>query len=180
MRAFDRADRLESIAPTWSEGTSNGTALINGVSTPVTFLGGHWTTPATVGTSESVAPVNYVVKNGVTYVTDPWAGTPTYAGGAIPRSTMNADDAHQEYNDIQADMNFNYDTKWFKELFLLGGEHRDSPGFTPTWKTGVSTTPWLPLPTRCTGNRRNKLCHAERLYQYASQLQNRGYASWRP
>jgi len=144
MRAFDRADRLESIAPTWSEGTATGTALINGVSTPVTFLGGKWTTPSTVGSSESVAPVNYVVKNGVTYVTDSWAGTPNYAGGAIPRSTMNADDAHANLGDIQADLNFNYATKYFSELFLVGGEYRDTPGSTETWKTGVSSSPWYP------------------------------------
>lgn len=144
MRASDRADRLESIAPLWAEGTATGTALINNVSTPVTFLGGHWTTPATVGTSENIAPTNYVVRNGVTYVTDSWAGTPTYAGGAIPRSTMNADDIHTPYNDIQADLNFNYSTKLFNELLLVGGEYRDNPGSTETWKTGVSTSAWYP------------------------------------
>ena len=175
MRAFDRADRLESIAPTWSEGTTNGTALINGVSTPVTFLGGKWTTPATAGSSESVAPVNYAVKNGVTYVTDSWAGTPTYAGGAIPRSTMNADDAHTTYNDLQADLNFNYTNKYFTELLLLGGEHRDVPGETETWKTGVSTTPWLPYqqgaPATVVTNYTTPSGYVQAL-----SLQNRAYA----
>ncbi len=174
MRAFDMADRLESIAPTWSEGTTTGTALIKGVSTPVTFLGGKWTTPATVGTSESVAPVNYVVKNGVTYVTDPWAGTPTYTGGAIPRSTMNVDESHGAYNDIQADMNFNYSTKWFTELLLVGLEHRNSPSYTITWKNGVSTTPWFPYapdtPATVVTN-----YTAPSAYTRGFSLQNRGY-----
>ena len=175
MRASDRADRLESIAPTWAEGTSTGTALINGVSTPVTFLGGKWTTPATVGTSESVAPVNYVVKNGVTYVTDSWAGTPTYAGGTIPRSTMNADDAHTQYNDIQADLNFNYSTKYFNELFLVGGEYRDNPGSTETWKTGVSSSAWNPYqPNTPATVVTNYTTHSG--YTQALFKQNRGYA----
>ncbi len=143
MQAFDIAARYESIAPTWSEGTTTGTALINGVSTPVTFLGGKWTNPG-VSTSETLAPVNYVLKNGVYYVTDSWAGTSNYTGGAIPRSTTNADDAHGAYNDIQADVNFNYATSKFNELLLVGGEHRDSPGFTLTYKNGVSATPWFP------------------------------------
>jgi len=143
MRAFADAKRFESIAPTWSEGTSNGTALINGVSTPVTFLGGKWTNAA-VSTSETLAPVNYVLKNGVYYVTDSWAGTSNYAGGAIPRSTINADDAHNLYNDVQADLNFNWTGKHFDERLLVGGEHRDSPAYTITYKNGVSTTPWFP------------------------------------
>ena len=144
MSAFDRATRFESIAPTWSEGTTTGNALINGVSTPVTFLGGRWTTPATVGTSESVAPVNYVVQNGKILVTDSWAGTPTYTGGAIPRSIINADDSHGAYKTLQSDLNFNYTGKGFTELLLIGGEYRNSPGFTITYKNGVSTTPWYP------------------------------------
>jgi iron complex outermembrane receptor protein len=143
MRAYEDAKRFESIAPTWSEGTTNGTALINGVSTPVTFLGGKWTS-STVSTSETLAPVNYVLKNGVYYVTDSWAGTSNYTGGAIPRSTINADDSHGLYNDVQADLNFNWSTKNFNELLLVGGEHRDSPGYTITYKNGVSTTPWFP------------------------------------
>ena len=143
MRAYDDAKRFESIAPTWSEGTTNGTALINGVSTPVTFLGGKWTN-ANVSTSETLAPVNYVLKNGVYYVTDSWAGTSNYTGGAIPRSTINADDSHGLYNDIQADLNFNWSAKYFEELLLVGGEHRDSPGYTITYKNGVSATPWFP------------------------------------
>src|SRR5205085_1587429 len=57
MRAFNRTERLEAIASSWAEGTSTGTATIGGVARTVTFLGGKWTTPATVGTSESVAPV---------------------------------------------------------------------------------------------------------------------------
>jgi len=143
MRAYDDAKRYESIAPTWSEGTTNGTALINGVSTPVTFLGGKWTN-STVSTSETLAPVNYVLKNGVYYVTDSWAGTSNYTGGAIPRSTTNADDAHGLYNDVQADLNFNWSGNFFEEQLLVGGEHRDSPGYTLTYKNGVSTTPWFP------------------------------------
>ncbi|HEY4249092.1 MAG TPA: TonB-dependent receptor plug domain-containing protein [Lacunisphaera sp.] len=143
MRAYDDAKRFESIAPTWSEGTTNGTALINGVSTPVTFLGGKWTSPS-VSTSETLAPVNYVLKNGVYYVTDSWGGTSNYTGGAIPRSTINADDAHQLYNDVQADVNFNWSAKYFNELLLVGGEHRDSPGYTLTYKNGVSTSAWFP------------------------------------
>ena len=174
MRAFDRADRLESIAPTWNEGTATGTALINGVSTPVTFLGGRWTTPATVGTSETTAPVNYVVKNGVTYVTDSWAGVSNYAGGAIPRSTMNVDDSHGTYNDIQADVNFNYDSKYFKELLLVGGEHRDAPGETETWKTGVSSSAWYPYapgtPATVVTNYVTPSAYTQSL-----SLQNRGY-----
>jgi len=143
MRAFDDAKRFESIAPTWSEGTTTGTALINGVSTPVTFLGGKWTNP-TVSTSETLAPVNYVLKNGTYFVTDSWAGTSNYTGGAIPRSTINADDAHGVYNDVQADVNFNWSSKYFNELLLVGGEHRNSPGYTLTYKNGVSTSPWFP------------------------------------
>jgi len=143
MQAFDIAARYESIAPTWSEGTTTGTALINGVATPVTFLGGKWTN-ASVSTSETLAPVNYVLKNGVYYVTYSWGGTSNYTGGAIPRSTTNADDAHGAYNDLQADMNFNYAATHFNELLLVGGEHRDSPGFTLTYKNGVSATPWFP------------------------------------
>jgi len=152
MRAFDRADRHESIAPTWTEGTTTGTALINGVSTPVTFLGGKWTTPATVGTSESVAPTNYFVQNGTTFVTDSWAGASNYTGGAIPRSTINADDGHTAYNDLQADLNFNYNGKYFTELLLVGGEYRDSPTFTETWKNGVSASPWYPYAPNTPGS----------------------------
>jgi hypothetical protein len=138
MRAFNRSERLEAIAPTWQEGTATGTALINGVSTPVTFLGGKWFFPTTVGTSESVAPVNYYVANGTTFVTDSWAGTPTYTGGAIPRSTINADDSHSAYNDVQADMNFNYTTKnGITGLLLVGFEHRNSPGYTITYKSAT-------------------------------------------
>ncbi len=144
MRAFADAKRFESIAPTWSEGTSNGTALINGVSTPVTFLGGKWTN-ATVSTSETLAPVNFVTtSSGAILVTDSWAGASNYAAGAIPRSTINADDAHNLYNDVQADFNFNWSGQNFEELLLVGGEHRDSPSYTITYKNGVSTTPWFP------------------------------------
>jgi len=143
MRAYDDAKRFESIAPTWSEGTTTGTALINGVSTPVTFLGGKWTN-STVSTSETLAPVNYVLKNGTYFVTDSWAGTSNYTGGAIPRSTINADDAHGLYNDVQADVNFNWSGSNFNELLLVGGEHRDSPGYTLTYKNGVSTSAWFP------------------------------------
>ncbi|HVW20160.1 MAG TPA: TonB-dependent receptor [Opitutaceae bacterium] len=175
MRAFDRADRHESIAPTWSEGTSTGTALINGVSTPVTFLGGKWTNPATVGTSESVAPVHFFTQNGTTFVTDSWAGTPTYAGGAIPRSTINADDAHTTYNDVQADLNFNYSSKYFTELLLVGGEHRDQPGETETWKTGVSASPWFPYAQNTPGSTVVNYTTPS-AYQQTVSLQNRGYA----
>jgi iron complex outermembrane receptor protein len=84
------------------------------------------------------------VKNGVTYVTDSWAGAPTYAGGAIPRSTINADDSHTAYKDLQADLNYNYTGKNFTELLLVGGEYRNQPSHTITWKNGVSTTPWFP------------------------------------
>jgi len=143
MRAFEMAPRLESIAPTWSEGTTTGNALINGKSTKVTFLGGKWTN-AGVSTSETLAPVNYVLSNGVYYVTDSWAGTSNYTGGAIPRSTMNVDEGHGEYNDIQADTNFNFSTNYFDELLLVGGEHRNSPGFNIGWKNGVSSTDWYP------------------------------------
>ncbi|HEX3728699.1 MAG TPA: TonB-dependent receptor plug domain-containing protein, partial [Opitutaceae bacterium] len=175
MRAFDRADRHESIAPTWSEGTTTGTALINGVSTPVTFLGGKWTTPATVGTSESVAPTNFFVQNGTTFVTDSWAGTPTYAGGAIPRSTINADDAHTTYNDVQGDLNFNYSNKYFTELLLVGAEHRDQPGETETWKTGVSASAWFPYAQNTPGSVVNNYINPS-AYTQAVSLQNRGYA----
>lgn len=145
MRAFDRADRHESIAPTWSEGTTTGNAIIGGVTKKVTFLGGKWTNASTVGSSESVAPVNYYTDaNGNVFVTDSWGGTPNYTGGAIPRSTINADDSHTTYNDVQSDLNFNYNFKGVTELFLLGGEHRDNPGETETWKTGVSASPWYP------------------------------------
>lgn len=144
MRAYELAKRFESIAPTWSEGTTNGTALINGVSTPVTFLGGKWTNAA-VSTSETLAPVNYVTtSSGAILVTDSWAGASNYTGGAIPRSTINADESHGLYNDVQADVNFNWSASNFNELLLVGGEHRDSPGFTVTFKNGVSTTPWFP------------------------------------
>ena len=109
-----------------------------GVARTVTFLGGKWFFPATVGTSESLNPVNYYVQNGTTFVTDSWAGTPTYTGGAIPRSTINADDSHSSYNDIQADMNFNYTTKnGITGLLLVGFEHRNSPGYTITYKSAT-------------------------------------------
>lgn len=143
MRAFAMAPRLEAIAPTWSEGTTTGTALINGVPTKVTFLGGKWTN-ANVSTSETLAPVNYVVQNGGIVVTDPWAGVSNYTGGAIARSTINADEQHNAYNDLTADVNFNFSTNYFDELLLIGGEHRNSPSYTITWKTGVSATPWYP------------------------------------
>ncbi len=179
MRAFNRSERLEAIAPTWSEGTQTGTATIGGVARTVTFLGGKWTTPATVGTSESVAPVNFYVQNGTTFVTDSWAGTPTYTGGAIPRSTINADDSHNAYNDIQADLNFNYTGKGFTQLLLVGFEHRNSPGYTITWKSGTpaapSASPWLPnggegTPVMVTNYT------TPSAYQHSQSLQNRGYA----
>jgi iron complex outermembrane receptor protein len=179
MRAFNRTERFESIAPTWSEGTQTGTALIGGVSRAVTFLGGKWTTPATVGTSESVAPVNFYVANGTTFVTDSWGGTPTYTGGAIPRSTTNADDSHNEYNDIQADLNFNYSGKGFTELLLIGAEHRDSPGTTVTWKSGSpaapSANPWLPYGGEGTPVIVTNYTTPS-AYQQSQSLQNRAYA----
>ena len=122
MRAFDRADRLESIAPTWTEGSN------------------VWTNAAVSTTPAAGQPA--------------WSGPSNYTGGAINRNTMNADDAHSTYNDIQADINTNYSTKWFNNLFLLGAEHRDSPSETETWKTGssaalsstggVSSSAWYP------------------------------------
>jgi iron complex outermembrane receptor protein len=179
MRAFNRSERLEAIAPTWSEGTQNGTALIGGVSRAVTFLGGKWTTPATVGTSESVAPVNFYVQNGTTFVTDSWAGTPTYTGGAIPRSTINADDSHNAYNDVQADMNFNYSGNGFTQLLLVGFEHRNSPGYTVAWKSAAggapTASPWFPYggegPIVMTTN-----YSTPSSYQQSQSMQNRGYA----
>ncbi len=67
----------------------------------------------------------------------------TYTGGAIPRSTTN-DDAHTTYRDLQSDLNFNYDAKYFKELFLLGAEDRDQPGRTTTYSGNDSSSPWFP------------------------------------
>jgi iron complex outermembrane receptor protein len=179
MRAFNRSERLEAISSTWAEGTQNGTATIGGVARTVTFLGGKWTTPATVGTSESVAPVNFYVQNGTTFVTDSWAGTPTYTGGAIPRSTINADDGHSAYNDVQADVNFNYSGKGYTALLLVGAEHRNSPGYTITWKNGTPAAPaasaWFPYggegPIVMTTN-----YSAPSAYQQTQSLQNRGYA----
>ena len=183
MRAFNRTERLEAISATWSEGTQTGTALIGGVSRTVTFLGGKWTTPATVGTSESVAPVNFYVQNGTTFVTDSWAGTPTYTGGAIPRSIVNADDGHNAYNDIQADLNFNYTGKAFTQLLLVGFEHRNSPSTTITWKsaTGSPTgaapraSDWFPYggegPIVMTTNYTTPSA-----YQQSQSKQDRGYA----
>lgn len=175
MRAFDRSDRHESIAPTWTEGTTTGTALIGGVSKTVTFLGGKWTTPATVGTSESVAPLNYYVQNGTIFVTDSWAGTPDYTGGAIPRSTINADDAHTLYNDLQGDVNFNYNYKtWMADLLLIGFEHRDQPVQTETWKNGVSATPWYPYAPNTPGSVVDNYTTPS-AYVQTQSLQNRGY-----
>ena len=179
MRAFNRSERLEAIAATWSEGTQNGSALIGGVARTVTFLGGKWTTPATVGTSESVAPVNFYVQNGTTFVTDSWAGTPTYTGGAIPRSIINADDGHSAYNDIQADLNFNYTGKGFTQLLLVGFEHRNSPSYTITWKAASpaapSASPWLPYggegPPVIVTNYTTPSA-----YQQSQSKQDRGYA----
>lgn len=183
MRAFNRTERLEAIAPTWSEGTQTGTALINGVSTPVTFLGGKWFFPTTVGSSESVAPTNYYVANGTTFVTSSWGGTPTYKGGAIPRSAINADDSHSAYNDIQADINFNYTGHGFTNLLLVGFEHRNSPGYTITYKsaTGSATgaapraSDWYPYggegPIVMTTN-----YSTPSAYQQTQSMQNRGYA----
>ena len=183
MRAFNRTERLEAIAPTWQEGTATGTATIGGVSRAVTFLGGKWFFPATVGTSESLNPVNYYVSNGTTFVTDSWAGTPTYTGGAIPRSTINADDSHGSYNDIQADTNFNYTGHGFTSLLLLGFEHRNSPGYTITYKsaTGSATgkapaaSDWYPYggegPIVMTTN-----YSTPSAYQQSQSKQDRGYA----
>ncbi|MFI5335380.1 MAG: TonB-dependent siderophore receptor [Opitutales bacterium] len=175
MRAFDRADRHESIAPTWSEGTTTGTALINGTPTSVTFLGGKWVTPSTVGTGESVAPTNYYTQNGKIYVVDSWAGAPTYAGGAVPRSTINADDGHIAYNDVMADLNFNYSGKHFTELLLLGFEHRDQPSSTETWKTGVSASPWYPFGGEPAGSTVVNYTTPSAYTQLQSK-QDRGYA----
>ena len=179
MRAFNRSERVEAIAPTWSEGTQTGTALIGGVARTVTFLGGKWTTPATVGTSESVAPVNYYVSNGTTFVVDSWAGTPTYSGGAIPRSTINSDDSHSSYNDIQADVNFNYSGKGYTGLLLVGFEHRNSPGFTVTWKNSSpaapSASPWLPYGGEGTPVMITNYT-APSAYQQSQSKQDRGYA----
>jgi outer membrane receptor for ferric coprogen and ferric-rhodotorulic acid len=99
MRAFDRADRVESITAPWNEGSRT------------------WA-------SAAVTPT-------------------TYTGGPIPRSTT-ADDAHTEYNDIQADLNFNYTQKYFTELLLVGAEDRDQPGRTETYSGNDSSTPWYP------------------------------------
>jgi iron complex outermembrane receptor protein len=180
MRAFNRSERLEAIAPTWSEGTQTGTATIGGVARTVTFLGGKWFFPATVGTSESLNPVNYYVQNGTTFVTDSWAGTPTYTGGAIPRSTINADDSHSAYNDVQADVNFNYSGKGFTQLLLLGFEHRNSPSYTIAWKSAANVgapkaSDWYPYggegPIVMTTNYTTPSS-----YQQGQSMQNRGYA----
>jgi len=67
----------------------------------------------------------------------------TYNGGAVPRSTT-ADDAHNLYNDIQADLNFNYTAKWFTEYLLVGSESRDNPTRTETYSGKSSSSPWYP------------------------------------
>jgi iron complex outermembrane receptor protein len=67
----------------------------------------------------------------------------TYTGGAIPRSTTN-DDAHTTYRDLQTDFNFNYSSKFFNELLLIGGEDRDQPGRTETYSGNDSSSPWYP------------------------------------
>lgn len=67
----------------------------------------------------------------------------TYTGGPIPRPTTN-DDAHTDYQAIQADLNFNYTTKNFTELLLIGGERRNQPGRTVTYSGNDSSSPWYP------------------------------------
>ncbi len=67
----------------------------------------------------------------------------TYTGGPIPRSVTN-DDAHNIYRDLQADLNFNYFSKNFSELFLLGAEDRDAPNRTVTYSGHDTTSPWYP------------------------------------
>jgi iron complex outermembrane recepter protein len=67
----------------------------------------------------------------------------TYTGGPVPRSVTN-DDAHTTYRDLQADLNFNYTSKYFTELFLLGAEDRDQPGRTTTYSGHDTTSPWYP------------------------------------
>ena len=67
----------------------------------------------------------------------------TYTGGAIPRPTTN-DDAHTTYRDLQTDLNFNYSSKAFNELFLVGAEERDQPGETETYSGHDSSSPWYP------------------------------------
>lgn len=67
----------------------------------------------------------------------------TYTGGAIPRPTTN-DDAYTAYRDLQSDVNFNFEEKYFKEYLLVGGEDRDQPGRTKTYSGNDSSSPWYP------------------------------------
>ncbi|HKB89022.1 MAG TPA: TonB-dependent receptor plug domain-containing protein [Opitutaceae bacterium] len=92
MTSSDRADRLESLAATWNEGSRT-----------------------------------FVTLN---------------PDGSVPRTTT-ADDAHGVYRDLQSDVNFNFTTGPVSHNLLVGGEYRDSPGFTVTYP-GTSS-PWNPF-----------------------------------
>jgi outer membrane receptor protein involved in Fe transport len=93
---------------------------------------------------------------------------------------VNADDAHDNYNDIQSDLNFNYTGKNFTELLLVGIEHRDSPGATQTWKTGVNSTTfsaWYPYAPRTPATMSAPINYTTpSAYIQRQSLQNRGYA----
>jgi iron complex outermembrane recepter protein len=148
MRAFERTDRLEAIAPTWTEGSN------------------VWTNSGVATTPLPGQPS--------------WSGPSNYTGGAIPRNTVNADDAHDNYNDIQSDLNFNYTGKNFTELLLVGIEHRDSPGATQTWKTGVNSTTfsaWYPYAPSTPATMAAPINYTTpSAYIQRQSLQNRGYA----
>ncbi len=148
MRAFYRSDRLEAIAPTWTEGSN------------------VWSNAAVSTTPAAGQPA--------------WSGPSNYTGGAIPRNTVNADDGHSHYNDIQSDLNFNYTGKNFDELLLVGGEHRDSPGESETWKTGVNATTfsaWYPYAPNTPATMTAPINYTTpSAYTQSQSLQNRIYA----
>jgi len=148
MEAFYHSDRLEAIAPTWTEGSN------------VWSNAGVSTTPA------AGAPA--------------WSGPSNYTGGPIPRNTVNADDAHSTYEDIQSDLNFNYSGKGFTELFLVGAEHKNSPGETETWKTGVNATTfsaWYPYAENTPATMSAPINYTTpSAYTQSQSLQNRAYA----
>lgn len=148
MRATYRSDRLEAIAPTWTEGSN------------------VWTN-AGVGTTPAAGQ-------------PAWSGPSTYTGGPIPRNTVNADDGHNIYNDIQTDLNYNYSGKFFNELFLVGGEHRNTPSSSETWKTGVNASTfsaWYPYAPKTPVTMSMPINYTTpSAYTQGQSLQNRIYA----
>jgi hypothetical protein len=137
MRAFNRSERLEAIAPmVGRHPDGHGDHRWRGAHGDVP--GWQVVLPATVGTSESLNPVNYYVQNGTTFRDGFVGGLPDVHGWRDPAQHDQRGRLAQRLQRRPADVDFNYSGKGFTQLLLLGFEHRNSPSYTIAWKSAAN------------------------------------------